>query len=97
MGVPIITLCWPHFGGRTGASLLTVLGLTDWIAETTEQYVEIAIQKAKDIASLAELRAGLRQRLMTSIICDANAYARAVEREYRQLWREWCASQKTAA
>jgi protein O-GlcNAc transferase len=94
MGVPVITLRWPTFGGRTGASILTTLGLTDWIAETPEQYVEIARQKAADLHALAELRQQMRERLMTSILCDADAYARVVEQEYRQLWQEWCAASK---
>jgi predicted O-linked N-acetylglucosamine transferase (SPINDLY family) len=92
MGVPMVTLRWPTIVGRSSASALTVLGLTDWIAETREQYVELALQKAADLASLAELRRKLRGIFEASVIGDPAAYARAVEREYRQLWREWCAN-----
>ena len=90
MGVPVVTLRWPTLSGRTSASILTTLCLTDWIAETPEQYVEIAVRKAQDILALAELRQQMRSRFMSSVIGDADAYARVVEREYRQLWREWC-------
>lgn len=56
MGVPVVTLRWPTTAGRVSASILTALGLTGWVAETPEQYVEIAIQKAQDLPALAELR-----------------------------------------
>ena len=92
MGVPVITLRWPTIAGRVSASIMTTLGLTDWIAETQEEYVDIAIQKARDLQSLAVLRQKLRGIFTSSVIGDQAAYARAVEKEYRQLWREWCAS-----
>ena len=91
MGVPVITLRWPSIAGRISASIMTGLGLTGWIAESAEQYVEIAVQKARDIDSLAALRGRLRS-LVTSAIGDQEAYVRSVEQEYRQLWQRWCAS-----
>jgi predicted O-linked N-acetylglucosamine transferase (SPINDLY family) len=92
MGVPMITLRWPTIAGRISASIMKTLGLPDWIAETPEEYVELAIQKAGDLQSLAERRQQLRGIFTSSVIGDQVAYARAVEQEYRQLWREWCAS-----
>ncbi|TAN62199.1 MAG: tetratricopeptide repeat protein, partial [Magnetospirillum sp.] len=92
MGVPVVTLRWPTMAGRASASIMTTLGLADWIAETPEQYVELAVRKAGDLRSLAELRQRLRGILTASAMGDPAAYARAVEQEYRQLWREWCAS-----
>jgi len=91
MGVPTITLRWPTTAGRVSASIMTTLGLTDWIAETQEQYVALAIQKAADLQSLEALRQRLRGIFTSSVIGDQAAYVRAVEQEYRQLWREWCA------
>ena len=91
MGVPVITLRWPTIAGRASASIVTALGLTDWIAETQEEYVELALRKAADIASLAALRGQLRG-IVTSVLGDQEAYVRSVEAEYRQLWQRWCAS-----
>jgi predicted O-linked N-acetylglucosamine transferase (SPINDLY family) len=96
MGVPVITLNWPTFAGRTGTTILTTLGLSDWIAESSEQYVELAVQKAGNLQSLADLRRQLRDRMKESILCDAKAYTRLVEKEYRVLWREWCEKQAVA-
>jgi predicted O-linked N-acetylglucosamine transferase (SPINDLY family) len=91
MGVPEITLCWPTTAGRVSASIMTIMGLSDWIAKTQEEYVALAVQKANDLHSLADLRQRLRTIFTTSVIGDQTAYARAVEHEYRQLWQEWCA------
>jgi len=91
MGVPMITLRWPTVVGRLSASIMTTLGLPDWIAETPEQYVQLAIQKASDLQSLAALRQRLRDIFTSSVIGDPAAYAKAVEKKYRQLWQEWCA------
>jgi predicted O-linked N-acetylglucosamine transferase (SPINDLY family) len=90
MGVPVVTLRWPTLMGRLSASILTTLELTDWIAESQEDYVALAAQKAQDLTALAGLRQQLRPRFMASIVGDTAAYARAVEREYRNLWRDWC-------
>lgn len=93
MGVPVVSLRWPILVGRLSATILATLGLSDWIAETPEQYVEIAIQKAKDLTVLAELRQQLRSLFTSSVIGNPETYVRAVENEYRQLWREWCECQ----
>ena len=92
MGVPMITLRWPTLVGRLSASIMTTLGLTDWIAETQEDYVELAIQKVKDLQSLAALRQQLPGIFTLSIIGDQVTYTRAVEKEYRQLWKDWVSS-----
>ena len=94
MGVPVVTLNWPTLGGRVSSSILTTLGLTDWIAKSSEQYVEIALKKASDLRALSELRQRLRSIFTSSVIGDQAAYVRAVEREYRTLWREWCEKNK---
>ena len=90
MGVPVVTLRWPTIAGRVSASIMTVLGMTEWIAETPEEYVELAMRKARDLQSLAVLRQQLRGTV-TSVLGDQAAYVRSVELEYRQLWTRWCA------
>jgi predicted O-linked N-acetylglucosamine transferase (SPINDLY family) len=91
MGVPVVTLKWPTIPGRLSAAILTPLGLTDWIADSPEAYVRIAVEKSRDLMALSVLRKQLRGRMTSSLIGDPKAYARAVESEYRLLWQEWCA------
>ncbi len=92
MGVPVLTLCGNRHAGRMGASLLTQVGLTDWIAESRDNYIARAVRHADDLSSLRELRHSLRKRLLNSPVCDARRYADDVESAYRSMWRNWCAS-----
>ena len=52
MGVPVVTLRGDRHAGRVGASLLTQIGLTDLIANSVEEYVEIAAALARNPARL---------------------------------------------
>jgi len=93
MGIPVVTLHWNTIVGRLSASILTTLGMIDWIATSPQQYVEIAVQKARDLTALQSLRASLRGQLITSPIGNSAIYVAAVEQEYRTLWQRWCSRQ----
>ncbi|MGA2440075.1 MAG: tetratricopeptide repeat protein [Tepidisphaeraceae bacterium] len=92
MGVPVVTLVGQTVAGRAGLSQLTNLGLPQLIAQTPEQYVEIAAALAADLPRLAELRHTLRSRMEKSPLMDAPRFARNVEAAYRRMWRNWCAT-----
>ena len=72
MGVPVVTLRGDRHAGRVGASLLTQIGLTDLIANSVEEYVEIAVALAGDPARLNDLRHSLRPRMAASPLCDVS-------------------------
>jgi predicted O-linked N-acetylglucosamine transferase (SPINDLY family) len=93
MSVPVVTYKWPTIVGRLTASMLTVMGMTDWIAESTEDYIKLAVAKASDIEGLCKVRDGLRDRYKSSILGDCQAYVKAVESEYRKAWRGYCESE----
>jgi predicted O-linked N-acetylglucosamine transferase (SPINDLY family) len=89
MGVPAVTLIGPRIIQRTTASLLTTLGLTEFIAETPDQYIDTAVAWVTTRKyELAEIRSGLRERFRASPI--QYGYLDAVESAYRQAWRAWC-------
>ncbi len=88
MGVPFITMNSSQAAGRSGATILTVLGHTDWIAKTPEEYVEKAVALANDIPTLKKVRKTLRQELLDSMV--VKDYCQNVETVYRVLWRDWC-------
>lgn len=90
MGVPLVTLRGDRHCGRVGASLLTQVGLTDWIADSVDDYAEIAVALAENRSRLHELRRSLRARLLASPLCDAASFARKVENSYRTIWQNWC-------
>ncbi|HYV39602.1 MAG TPA: tetratricopeptide repeat protein [Gemmataceae bacterium] len=92
MGVPMVTLRGTRHAGRMVSSVLTQVGLTDWIAETPEQYVEIAMRMGQDVDKLAEMRASLRERVGNSPLCDGKNFTPTVEAVYREIWQRWCGS-----
>jgi predicted O-linked N-acetylglucosamine transferase (SPINDLY family) len=90
MGVPVVTLRGNRHSARVGASLLGQLGLTDWIAASTGDYVEIALALGADPGNLHSLRHSLRRLMAASSLCDGNAFARKIENAYRTIWQRWC-------
>ncbi len=97
MGVPVVAMHWPTIAGRLSSSILTTLGMTDWIAGNRADYVAIAARMAQDLTKLADLRAGLRARFDKSVLGDTAAYVGAAEQAYRALWRQWCDRQTTVS
>lgn len=91
MGVPVIVLAGDMHAGRVGVSILTQLGLADFIANSTEDYVRLAAALAGNPQRLSQLRATLRNTMAASTLCDAGRFARDVEAAYRMMWRQWCA------
>ncbi|MCA9096683.1 MAG: hypothetical protein KDA68_24560, partial [Planctomycetaceae bacterium] len=71
MGVPVVTLRGQRHAARVGASLLGNLGLPELIAETEDDYVDLAAGLIADPDRLAGLRNGLRDRFLASPVCDA--------------------------
>lgn len=91
MGVPVLTLRGGSLIARQGAGLLLAAGLPDWIAESEAEYVQKATAFAGDPATLARLRAGLRERLQASTLMDAPRLARQLENAWRSMWIQYCA------
>ena len=94
MGVPVVTLAGETATSRGGASLLHAVGLGQLVAQTPEQYLDIAAGLAADPEHLAALRASMRQRMSTSPLMDEARFTRNLEKAYRAMWRRWCAAQR---
>lgn len=90
MGVPVLTVPGALSASRSSASILTTLGLTEWIASTPEDYVRLAVELARDEANITVLRKSLRARMLASPLMDEPRFARDVEAAYRRMWRAWC-------
>jgi len=85
MGAPVVSLAGRGHAARVGASLLTGAGLRHWCASTEEEFLEIATKAAGDTEALAALRAGLRDQVRGSRLCDGLAYTRDVESAFRAM------------
>ena len=90
MGVPVITLAGNNAVARAGVSQLMNIGLAELIADSEDSYVEKAVDLARDLDRLRELRHTLRQRMEVSPLMDAAGFTRGIEAAYESLWRRWC-------
>src|SRR5262245_18245656 len=94
MGVPVDALAprpeHDRHAGRVGMSLLTAAGLPELLARDEDDYVRLAPSLAHDGARLDSLRAGLRERVVNSPLCDTAAFGARLGDAIRMVWREWC-------
>lgn len=90
MGVPVITLAGDTMVSRWSASMLKKVKLDELVAHSADEYVSIARKLADDLDYLDKLRAGMRERVAHSPLCDASARTRQIERAYRWMWEKWC-------
>ncbi len=90
MGVPVIALAGDHQAARLGASLLDAAGRGEWLAESPEEMVEIALRLGADLGALADLRGRLRDEVEGSALADVEGFTRCLEDAYRAMWRSWC-------
>jgi predicted O-linked N-acetylglucosamine transferase (SPINDLY family) len=85
MGVPVLTLTGDRLASRSSSSILGALGLQDWVADNPQAFVELAAAKARDLASLAALRIGLRERLERSALMDGKRFTQKLEDAFREM------------
>lgn len=93
MGVAVVTLPGLTHASRTGASILSIIGLPGFIAASEDGYVERAVKLATGGDTLFELRRELRERMRRSPLTDETGFARSVEAAYREMWKQWCVGQ----
>jgi protein O-GlcNAc transferase len=75
MGVPVVTYPGQTFAGRHSTSYLSNCGCEQFVATDRAGYVDLAVEWANRLEELAAIRAGLRERLRSSHVCDARTFA----------------------
>ena len=90
MGVPVITCPGETFASRISLSVLSSVGLTETVAQNLPDYVELAAKLAQDLPRLANWRAGLREQMASSSLCDGPRFTDNLMHELQAVWRQWC-------
>jgi protein O-GlcNAc transferase len=93
MGVPVVTFPGETAVSRGGLSLMSNVGLPQFIGRSRDDYIRIAVETARDLPALARVRAKLRGQLEASPVMDHQRFARDLEKLYRQMWVAWCRSE----
>lgn len=95
MGVPVVTLAGVTHAGRVGASLMNAAGLGELVANSIDEYVNLAIDLATNPRRLQAQRKGLRERVAASPLTDGARFTRDFEAALREIWMRWCDSSAT--
>jgi protein O-GlcNAc transferase len=93
MGVPVVTWAGKTVSSRWAATSLAPWGLTDFIADSPESYIELAVAKAADLESLSRSGPACAQEWPLRILATAHIYCRTVEAAYLKMWQRWCDEQ----
>ncbi len=94
MSTPIIALMGDRMISRQTASILTSVGLDDFIAESKDGYVKIAVSWSKKMNELSALKGNVREIFLASPVCDAINFTLDLEKIYYEVWNDWCDKHK---
>ncbi|MEM8955713.1 MAG: hypothetical protein AAGD22_16285 [Verrucomicrobiota bacterium] len=89
MGLPSVAHLGNVHRARISASLLHCIGRDEWIAETEDDYFQIAVDLAADPQRLNTLRPQIREQMKNSPLCDPETFTRNLESAYRRWWHAW--------
>lgn len=92
MGVPVVTMTGDLHVNRTSASILSEMGMTDWVANSPAEFVEICVAKTRDRHSLAPLRETLRERMQATSLGDGQLFTSHFDTLVRDIWRDFCSN-----
>lgn len=89
MGVPVLTLAGRSTQSRVGAAVLERAGLSQFIAQSVEEYKKKAVNWSMNLSDLNSIRLSIRPRLKSSKI-ESKAITNLVEDAYLKMWAIYC-------
>jgi predicted O-linked N-acetylglucosamine transferase (SPINDLY family) len=96
MGVPTLGLLGSAPYSRAPASIMQRVGRNELACESLDKYVECGIRFGFDWAELVRVRAGLRETMRQSQLCDEAGFVAEYEHGLRLAWRQYCDQQARA-
>jgi protein O-GlcNAc transferase len=90
MGVPVIALQGQTSLSNVGVTLMRGVGLGEFCAATTDEYVARAVYFSTHLAELATIRGGLREKMTTMGNGLSHDVTRYLEDAYSRCWAEHC-------
>ena len=90
MGVPVITLCGNAHLSRVGNSILNNMELPQLVANSPEDYFNIAIALANHKEEIQNYRNSLRENLMNSDLTNEEKFGKNFDDLMRNVWHQYC-------
>jgi predicted O-linked N-acetylglucosamine transferase (SPINDLY family) len=89
MGTPVINLLGKRHAGRVGCSILTKVGLKEWIADDIEDYISTACRFSKDNQYILQ-SSQILQMNFKSLLCNGKVFTKSLENAYLNMWKMYC-------
>jgi predicted O-linked N-acetylglucosamine transferase (SPINDLY family) len=92
MGLPVLSCVGNTFSARVAGSLLTALGLKEMVTDNLADYESRASYYASNPEALLAIKQRLHKQRTTSALFNPAEFARGLEQQYQNMWREAAAS-----
>jgi predicted O-linked N-acetylglucosamine transferase (SPINDLY family) len=90
MGVPTLATIGPTNPSHAAVCYMAHLGLSSFIADDDEAFIRLGQFLAENTATLAALRASMRERFTNSVVGYPGVAAAGLEHALRLMWQRWC-------
>ncbi len=87
-GLPVVAYMGNAFPARVAGSLLHAIGMPELIAQSLEEYEQIALRLVTTPALLADVKARLIANKSTCPLFDTEGFTRNLEAAYIDMWRQ---------
>jgi predicted O-linked N-acetylglucosamine transferase (SPINDLY family) len=87
-GLPVVTYMGNAFPARVAGSLLHAIGMPELIAQSLEEYEQIALRLVTTPELLADVKARLVANKATCALFDTERFTRNLEAAYIAMWRQ---------
>tara|TARA_Y100001954_G_scaffold91506_1_gene100201 strand:- start:26563 stop:28740 length:2178 start_codon:yes stop_codon:yes gene_type:complete len=88
MGVPVVTLAGDSYVSRMSTAVLSAAGLYDWVANSYDEYIQIALSKSQSLHQLRSNRSFWRETLKSSPLGDSEGLFLSLENAFRLMAQE---------
>lgn len=95
MGVPVISLKGNSFLSDTAKSILFNVNMIDYVANDIDDYINKAIELAKNTGHLNKLRVNLKHQTLKSPLFDAITFSENFGNTLMNMWRQYTESNTT--
>ncbi|TXT38907.1 MAG: hypothetical protein FD135_2567 [Comamonadaceae bacterium] len=91
MGLPLVSMQGDCFKSRLSTGILSYLDRKQWLANSPEEYIDIAKKLASDIDALNTSRLTQRKQVEDSPLMNERHYTKLFGQAMREMWLRWLA------
>jgi len=93
-GTPMVTLTGETLASRVAASQLYCLGMPELVAQTRQEYEDIAVKLGNEHDFLKSIRMQVWKNRLESPLFDCKTYASNMERLFKRMWEKYSEGEK---